>query len=413
MKNIFLVTIFSLLCFQLMAQENSPYSRYGLGGLQGQDLVNTQSLGGNVTAYQAFDRLNISNPASYASLRLTCFEVGLNSKIFSVTDGNNTIKQGDMRPAYLILGVPITNHWGSTIGLMPYSRVAYSLIQRVSANAINLDSLTYQGIGSTYSFFWGNGFSYKNLSVGINAGYLFGQLRYAQNSYFNSAAYTLNTHAEQQLAPAGFTWNAGLQYKYKLNDKYHLLFGLSGNSQESVRAHKSAFWYRFNDAGLIIDTPVAHLDTIGRINLPMQYNVGVMLVESNKFGLALNYNNTAWGNYSAFGNQDSLRNSWRLSIGAQYTPDVKAVKDYFKTCEYRFGLYYGTDYVFLHNTSTTITGFTAGIGLPLRRASSHVNIGINAGSRGTTQNQLLRENFLHLNVGFTLNDIWFIKRKFD
>ena len=35
------------------------------------------------------------------------------------------------------------------------------------------------------------------------------------------------------------------------------------------------------------------------------------------------------------------------------------------------------------------------------------------GSRGTTDNNLIKENFIRFGIGLTLNDRWFIKTKYE
>ena len=59
-----------------------------------------------------------------------------------------------------------------------------------------------------------------------------------------------------------------------------------------------------------------------------------------------------------------------------------------------------------------------GLGLPLAnalttRAFYKVNFTTEIGKRGTMQANALQENFINLRLGFTLNDMWFRRFKFD
>jgi hypothetical protein len=58
-------------------------------------------------------------------------------------------------------------------------------------------------------------------------------------------------------------------------------------------------------------------------------------------------------------------------------------------------------------------GFTAGASLPIRRSTSHVHLGIDVGSLGTKTNNLIKETYVRFSVGFSFNDRWFVKRKYD
>jgi len=42
-----------------------------------------------------------------------------------------------------------------------------------------------------------------------------------------------------------------------------------------------------------------------------------------------------------------------------------------------------------------------------------INIGIELGIRGTTSDDLLEEKYFKISLGFTMNDKWFVKPKYD
>ena len=72
----------------------------------------------------------------------------------------------------------------------------------------------------------------------------------------------------------------------------------------------------------------------------------------------------------------------------------------------------------LKNTPLTEYGLSLGVGLPVGRNFllqnfSLVNIGIEVGQRGTTQKGLIKEQFIRATIGFTINDRWFVRAKFD
>ena len=58
-------------------------------------------------------------------------------------------------------------------------------------------------------------------------------------------------------------------------------------------------------------------------------------------------------------------------------------------------------------------GLSLGLGLPITGSLSNVNIGFELGKRGTTNSNLVEENYAKISVGFSLNDKWFQQRKFD
>lgn len=42
-----------------------------------------------------------------------------------------------------------------------------------------------------------------------------------------------------------------------------------------------------------------------------------------------------------------------------------------------------------------------------------VNLGVELGQRGSLNNGLVRERYTRVVLGLTLNDRWFVKRKYD
>jgi hypothetical protein len=86
---------------------------------------------------------------------------------------------------------------------------------------------------------------------------------------------------------------------------------------------------------------------------------------------------------------------------------------------YRLGLRYADTYLNLYDTQIKQYGISFGLGIPLVQtfSFSQLNVGFEFGKRGTTENNLLQENYLAFQVGFTIMphkyDGWFYKRKYD
>lgn len=80
------------------------------------------------------------------------------------------------------------------------------------------------------------------------------------------------------------------------------------------------------------------------------------------------------------------------------------------------GVKYDKTYVKIGNNDINQIAFTIGAGLPLKSNRStfyRVNLAAELGQRGTLENNLIRERYVNVTLGFTMNDRWFIKPKFD
>ena len=112
-----------------------------------------------------------------------------------------------------------------------------------------------------------------------------------------------------------------------------------------------------------------------------------------------------------------LEDSYGVSVGTQFIPNIAAVSGYFNRMEYRFGVRYDKTYVRISNTDIKEMSASIGFGFPFaslsRSTFSKLNFTAELGKRGTTTNNLIKENFVNFHLGVTLNDKWFYRFKFD
>ncbi len=198
---------------------------------------------------------------------------------------------------------------------------------------------------------------------------------------------------------------------------WSLTFGLVASPQTSLSATKSNLTESFVNSqslGTVVRDTIANISgEKGKLVLPFSAGFGMMLKKGNKWLIGADFSMQNWKDYTILGASDSLANSWRISAGAQFTPNERAMKSYWKTIQYRLGFHYGQTYLQLRNSQLIEYGISAGLGLPIKRSAAVLHLSAEGGRRGTTSNNLIEENYLKFSIGFTLNDLWFIKPKFD
>ena len=57
-------------------------------------------------------------------------------------------------------------------------------------------------------------------------------------------------------------------------------------------------------------------------------------------------------------------------------------------------------------------GISFGVGLPLKRSKTSFNLAVEMGQRGTTDYNLIQENYTRFIFNMTFHERWFVKRKF-
>jgi hypothetical protein len=67
----------------------------------------------------------------------------------------------------------------------------------------------------------------------------------------------------------------------------------------------------------------------------------------------------------------------------------------------------------INDESINEFGISFGVGLPVGKLFSNANLGFEYGKRGTTSQNLVQENFFNFQLSLSLNDRWFVKRKYN
>ena len=101
-----------------------------------------------------------------------------------------------------------------------------------------------------------------------------------------------------------------------------------------------------------------------------------------------------------------------MAVGGFYIPDYASLTNFFKKWVYRVGYRKEATGLRVGNHMVEESGISFGVGIPLQQFSN-VNIGVELGSRGKQNEIMIQENYWALMVGFSLNDVWFIKRKYN
>lgn len=412
----------------LNGKENNPYTKYGLGELMNPNSTVLRGMADISSAYANAYRINSDNPASYSFLQRTTYEVGaygVSRTVQGTIAGEQTsYKTGTATIAYMNFAVPVKNIGGFSFGFRPYSRVYYSLVDSLGASSSPVLNAAkwYWGEGALQNAYIGGSAKYKGLSVGINVAYLFGTIN--RNATLvpkndTSIDQSFRTDYSTYTRVGGINWKAGIQYETKLDSTHYIRIGGTLALSQGIKQHLNEYHitsYTFSDT-IARDTSLNTQEAVDKMIMPTQYSIGIMIGRLNKWSVGLDYRATNWSQFNS--KPDSSMNlgvgtsSYKMSIGSEYTPDINNTKNYFARATYRLGAYYGKDYLQIGSQTLPYYGITAGMSFPFRRSFSQLHIALDAGQLGTTQNGLMKQNYFRFTVGLSLNDLWFIKRKYD
>ena len=106
-------------------------------------------------------------------------------------------------------------------------------------------------------------------------------------------------------------------------------------------------------------------------------------------------------------------NASNVSFGGFYIPDYNSFGSYWKRVTYRAGFHFENTGLEINNETINEFGMSFGVGLPVGNMFSNANLGVEFGKKGTTNQNLIQENFFRLQISLSLNDRWFEKRKYN
>lgn len=401
--------------------DNNPYSKYGLGELLNGNNASVRGMGNITSAYKNPYVLNTDNPASYSYLQRTTFELGGSGVSRSINGSGLSYRTGTASLSYLTLGFPVGKNGGLVLGFKPYSTSHYLMVDTVTS-AVGQIQRRYSGDGGLSYAYLGGGAKYKGFSVGFNAGYMFGSFRNMSLAVPVDTPYTRTTYTAAFVnynRIGGVYWKVGAAYEHKLDSVYTLriggTFAMNQNLFERLNAYEISS-YNLGDT-LINDTTYNSGEAHGHLTLPMSFSIGAIISKSDKWSAGIDFSSTQWSGFNS--TPDTMvkigvgTGAYRLSLGGEYTPDMNSIRNYLARVTYRLGLYYGTDYLKLYNTVLPVYGATAGASLPFRRSQSQLHFAVDVGRLGTTEKNLMQHGFVRFTLGVSINDRWFIQKKYD
>jgi len=403
----------------IFAQSNtsSPYSIGGLGEIAFKGNAINRLMGGLDIVSDSL-HANLNNPASLGDLKLVTYGLGLNYKSTKLSSSASNESVTSASIDYLVVAIP-TKKFTFGFGILPATSVGYRLQSVIEGDDINNVVNRNEGFGGLNQTFLSIGFKvFEFLNFGVSANYNFGKItnessRQEQNIDFG-------TFFTKTSSLAGFNYRFATQLKIPLTSKVRLdamAYYVPNNSltatNESVYFTRSVTTQDLGDFENV-DLAAINLDET-TISLGNQYSFGLGITKDKKWFVGGQYSRRNSADYvNNFISLDNITyaNGSRLSFGGFYLPDYSSITSYWKRIVYRAGVRFEDTGVLFNNQPLKETGISFGVSLPMA-GFSNANIGLEFGKRGSQDNGLIQESYWNLIVGLSLNDIWFIKRKFN
>lgn len=396
----------------------TPYSIFGFGDLYSMGSAYTTSMGGVGIASRNHRYINPMNPAAVTARDSLAFMVDFSlyqgNKYFrqdagssNLTSVSNTFNIGDC-----IISFPIYRSSAMMVGIMPYSNTGYGYNYfetdpKVIADCGNI-SYAYGGQGAIYQLFAAAGVTFwDRLSIGAEAMYYFGNIVKKRTVSFSEESYrgysgldrtNINTFSGkfglQFFQPVGADWNFGVGATYKLGSPMRGAVTYDGVEGE-----------------------------LGSINFADELGAGLSARFRDVLTIEFDYLTSDWAK-SGFENDrffsvNGLVNSFAgkrsqsFRLGAEYVPDRRDPRYYFRRVSYRAGVYYNDEYFTVGGNKIDAKGLTVGATFPVFNGFNAVTVAIDLGRRGSLKNSMVRETYINFSFAVNLYDRWFYKMQYD
>ena len=432
MKKIFAAMSIALLATPALAQSgtNSPYSQYGIGVLSDQGNSFNRGMNGVGLGLRPHKHINYLNPASYSAVDSLSFifDAGLSLQMTNFKEGKVSKNVKNASFEYVVGGFRAARNFGVAFGVLPVSNVGYQFsnigyAEREDGSKTAVTT-TYSGTGGLHEAFLGLGWSpVKGFSFGVNGGYLWGEMEHIMdNTYSDSSAKSLKKR--RNCSVSSYKLDFGVQYQYNLNDKDVVTVGATYGLGHNLNADPTLSIISSTPQTSVSDTTVsvAH----DGMDFPSQIAAGVSYTHGTKWTVGLDYTLQQWADAkfpydngegtdkSYVAKTGLFKDSHKINAGFEYCQNADG-RSFFSRIRYRLGAGYSTPYIKVGSKDgPSQLSVSAGVGIPIVNAFNNRSmLNVSAQWVRNDASGLIKENSFRINVGFTFNERWFAKWKFE
>lgn len=404
----------------------SPYSYFGLGETSPASTVENQMMG-SIGVFADSVHVNLKNPAAYSKLGvrygedfgITTYTAGISHKQTQLKSFSDQESSNLTTLDYLSLGFSLRKGLGIGVGIMPYTSVGYSFVEQMGTEGSRTIN-EYSGDGGLNKIYFSVGYELmKDLSVGVTANYNFGTIESLRLQSLENVQFGVKDERTSRID--GFDLNYAVYYTPAIDKKHTLYTSLRINTQANLSARNTQ---RLGSFSLLTqaDIEVYDVDLESRglketgVKVPTTSTIGLGYGENMKWFLGAEYSFQQLGDYSnVFNEIENLEysNASTFALGGFFIPNRSSFESYLKRITYRAGMRFEQTGMMVNEKEVNNFGINFGVGLPLGNNMSNLNIGFELGRRGTTSADLIEESYFKINVGLSLNDVWFLQRKIN
>jgi hypothetical protein len=266
----------------------------------------------------------------------------------------------------------------------------------------------------------------RDLNIGGSASYLFGTITQSIGTAIIAPTITTDQIVvdNEQLRYSDFLFKASAHYRHQLTKKLNLNAAAVHTFEARLQANRQRTTEQQDANGAALSTAVQLSDDSGTLTVPALSQVGLSLDNGRNWSVNVDGAYQQWSKFRTFSivSNGGLSDTWRVAAGGELTPDPGSVEHYFQRVTYRAGLSVAQmPYAPLGNRlydRAVHWGFAFPLPTATALESTVISLAFLYGVRGNTDFLYgsggvsnVQEKYVRVQVGATLSNRWFIKRR--
>ena len=429
--------VLRLIFFISLCLSQGPFNSYGIGDLQD---WNSASAGGSsslglVSSYR--QNISLSNPTTWPNLKYTFLSLSY-SGFESALKNNSKNGYSNLQSAQLI--IPIKNKYAIGIELHPYSYQKIDMIDSLGNDLIAFeDTLDLQKqfvqAGGVMAFDISAStsiFSRTNLALTFQL--LFGSSRQSKNLLVDEIPYAISSRLNYSgvntllfLKHYAFGYDFFLRSQFAskpleaIQTKLYPYFDTNKNGYHDFSYDYLNPGYDFPNPN---DVPGPEQSRISNIHEPLSFSFGVSNTIYQRFQVSFEYQkgkeNASYSNQIPNGFNKRIIENDKISFGAIWYPNKQSFK-FLDNLTFRSGLFFNnfaTDELSDDKTiriksknSVTEFGYSIGFGYKFKAVGNQIDFAYSSSLKSFEASDYSEERLRGFQIGISIADIWFIKRR--
>lgn len=399
----------------------SPYSVFGLGLPQEITSDNFKAQGITGVSGISQEMTSLSNPALWYRSYFTQAFTGLSLSKYKLKDNSGSEENGNFGSGYLHVLFPLApGKLGLSVSLYPVTRSSYRLLDGGTFLASPTDTVAFSNeitrSGGVNKFEIGFGLKLtKNISVGYAPSVAFMTLENNESLFFSSGSFNAQDQSINNTGVA-FSQRFGISALFSnvFRGTDRIALGATINVPYNIGT-KSSFKVQKSIGGIEqeLDYTSSLSVSEGDIQIPLDASFGLGYAPSPLVNFAVEGTFQKWSDFTNELDRTEegfMKDRMKIGFGGQFHPYKRNADSFFSRFKYSGGLSYDTGHLTIQGNDISTLWINTGLGI-LSRSSSSIDISFRYGFRGTTNNNLIKEQIWALGFSVNLTELMFIRPK--